>query len=125
MGKSTLTKTRKFTLECKWESPERDDEEIIGIQHIDIPKLRNVDSEIQQAIAAANRILMLSGGYERGKITTIVIYDAPMKQPYAILSINQNEETHQQYHCELSRGMQTLMWFMFQASKLKLGSSGS
>ena len=115
-------RTRKFTFECKWESPERDDEEIIGIQHIEIPKLRNVDAEIKQAIAAANRILMLTGGYERGKITTIVIYDAPMKQTYAILSINQNEETHQQYHCELSQGMQTLMWFLFQAPKLFLSS---
>lgn len=115
-----MKSTRKFMLECKWESPNRDDEEIIGIQHIEIPKLRNVDLEIQQAIATANRILMRSGGYERGKITTIVIYDAPMKQTYAILSINQNEETHQQYHCELSEPMQMLMWFLFQVPKLKL-----
>lgn len=115
-----MKQNRKFTLECKWESPDRDDEEVIGVQHIEIPKLKNVDAEIQQAIAAANRILMLSGGYERGKITTIVIYDFPMKQTYAILSINQNEETHQAYHCELSQAMQTLMWFMFQAPRLKL-----
>lgn len=109
---------RKFTLECKWESPERDDEELIGIRHIEIPKLKNVDAEIQQAIAAANRILMASGGYERGKITTIVIYDAPMKQAYAILSINQNEETNQAYHCELSESMQMLMMFLFHAPRL-------
>ncbi len=120
MAMKTLNKTRKFTLECKWESPDRTDEEIIGIQHIEIPKLRNVDAEIQQAIASANRILMLSGGYERGKITTIVIYDAPMRQAYAILSINQNEETNQFYYCELSEAMQTLMYFLFQAPKLKL-----
>jgi len=111
-------KTRRFTLECKWESIDRTEEEIIGIQHIEIPKLKNVDAEIQQAIASANRILMLTGGYERGKITTIVIYDAPMKQTYAILSINQNEETHQQYHCELSEAMQFLMMFMFHAPNL-------
>lgn len=111
---------RKFTLECKWESPDRSDEEIIGIQHIEIPKLKNVDAEIQQAIAAANRILMLCGGYDRGKITTIVIYDAVMKNAYAIVSINQSEETNQFYHCELSEAMQTLMWFLFQVPKLKL-----
>ena len=111
-------KPRKFTFECKWESCDRAEEEIIGIQHIEIPKLKNVDAEIQQAIAAANRILMASGGYERGKVTTIVIYDAPMKQTYAILSINQNEETYQHYQCELSDGMQMLMWFMFQTPKL-------
>jgi len=114
-------KTRKFTLECKWESPDRTEEEIIGKPiHIEVPKLKNVDAEIQQAIATANRILMMSGGYESGKITTIVIYDAPMKQAYAILSINQNEETNQFYHCELSEAMQTLMWFLFQVPKLKL-----
>lgn len=113
-------KTRKFTLECKWESPERDDEEIVGIQHIEVPKLKNVDAEIQQAIAAANRILMLTGGYDRGKITTIVVYDALMKQTYAIVSINQNEETNRVYNCELSEAMQTLMWFLFQVPSLKL-----
>jgi hypothetical protein len=118
-------KTRKFTFECKWESPDRSDEELIGTQHIEVPKMKNVDAEIQAAIASANRILMLSGGYERGKITTIVIYDAPMKQTYAILSINQNEETNQYYHCELSEAMQTLMWFLFQAPKLMLGSRGT
>lgn len=115
-----MQSTRKFTLEFKWESPERDDEEIVGVQYIEIPKLKNVDLEIQQAIAVANRILMRFGGYERGKITTIVIYDAPMKQTYAILSFNQNEEIHQLYHCELSEAMQTLMWFLFQVPKLKL-----
>lgn len=113
-----MSKTRKFTLEFKWESPELDDEEILGRQHIEIPKLKNVDAEIQQAIVVANRVLMSSGGYERGKMTTVIIYDAPMRQAYAVLSINQNEETHQAYHCELSQGMQTLMWFMFQAPKL-------
>jgi hypothetical protein len=111
-------KSRKFTLECKWESCDRTEEEIVGKQHIEIPKLKNVDAEIQQAIAAANRILMLTGGYERGKITTIVIYDAPMKQTYAIVSINQNEETHDLYHCELSEAMETLMYFLFQVPKL-------
>lgn len=113
-------KSRKFTLECKWESCDRADEEIIGVQHIEIPKLKNVDAEIQQAIAAANRVLMASGGFERGKITTIVIYDASMKQTYAILSINQNEETYQHYQCELSEPMQMLMMFLFHTPKLKL-----
>lgn len=111
-------KSRKFTLECKWESLDRTEEEIVGIQHIEIPKLKNVDAEIQQAIAAANRILMLTGGYERGKITTIVIYDAPMLQTYAIVSINQNEETYDLYHCELSEAMETLMYFLLQVPKL-------
>lgn len=41
-----MQSTRKFTLEFKWESPERDDEEIVGVQHIEIPKLKNVDLEI-------------------------------------------------------------------------------
>lgn len=113
-------KFRKFTLECKWESCDRTDEQIIGIQHIEILKLKNVDTEIQHAIAAANRILMLCGGYDRGKITTIVIYDQPMENAYAIVSINQNEETFKQYHCELSEAMQFLMMFMFHAPKLKL-----
>jgi hypothetical protein len=111
---------RKFTLECKWESCDRTDEEVIGVQHIEVSKLQYVDAEIQQAIAAANRILIETGGYDRGKITTIVIYDAPMRQTYAIVSINQNEETNQFYHCELSEAMQTLMWFLFQVPKLKL-----
>jgi hypothetical protein len=115
-----MKNSRKFTLECEWESPDRSEEIIIGIQYIEIPKLKNVDAEIKQAIVAANRILMLCGGYDRGKITTIVIYDQPMENAYAIVSINQNEETFQQYHCELSEAMQTLMWFLVQVPKLKL-----
>ena len=114
-------KPRKFTLECKWESCDRTDEELIGEPvQIEVPRLKDSKSEVAAAIAIANRILMRSGGYERGQITTIFIYDAGMKKACAVLSFNQNEETHQVYHCELSEAMQTLMMFLFHAPKLKL-----
>lgn len=114
-------RTRKFTLECKWESPDLAEEEIIGNPvHIEVPRLKDSKSEVAAAIAIANRILLRSGGYERGQITTIIIYDALMKRACANLSINQNAETHEIYHCELSEPMKLVMWFLFHAPKLKL-----
>ena len=112
-------KSRKFTLECKWESCDRTDEELIGEPvQIEVPRLKDSKSEVAAAIAVANRILMRSGGYERGKITTIIIYDVHMREVFANLSINQNEETHEIYHCELSEAMQTLIFFLFHAPRL-------